>query len=155
METVQTLSAYELERGKPMPSKNHALAQTRLILAMADYVEQYTILSEVTLEFDDQALTHDIAVFSKLEPDWVHDEIRVSEVPLLTIEILSPRPSMHDLIEKVDIYLDNGVQACWVVQPTLKSIAVFTRNEEPVVFAGGEVLDPATQITVHLDSVFR
>jgi Uma2 family endonuclease len=155
METVQTLSAYELERGKPMPSKNHALAQTRLILAMADYVEQYTILSEVTLEFDDQALTPDIAVFSKLEPDWVHDEIRVSEVPLLTIEILSPRPSMHDLIEKVDIYLDNGVQACWVVQPTLKSIAVFTRNEEPVVFAGGEVLDPATQITVHLDSVFR
>jgi Uma2 family endonuclease len=155
METVQTLSTYELERGKPMPSKNHALAQTRLILAMANYVEQYTILSEVTLEFDDQALTPDIAVFPKLESDWVHDEIRITDVPLLTIEILSPRQSMHDLIEKVDIYFDNGVQSCWIVQPALKSIAVFTPNQEPVVYAGGEVPDPATQIAVHLDNVFR
>jgi Uma2 family endonuclease len=131
------------------------MAQTWLILAMASYMERYTILSEVTLEFDGRAFTPDIAVFSKLEPDWVHDEIRLTDVPLLAIEILSPRQSMYDLIEKTDIYFAHGVKSCWIVQPSLKSIAVFTPVNEPTVYVNGEIVDPATQIVIHLDNVFR
>jgi Uma2 family endonuclease len=155
METVKTLSTYELERGKPMPSRNHGIVQAFLVGAFLAFADQYTIMSESTIDFDGLTLTPDISVYPKISLDWVHDEIRMTTPPLLVVEILSPRQYMYDLIEKVSVYHDNGVKSCWIVQPALKSIAIFTPGEEPAVHVSGEIIDPATQITVHLDNIFR
>jgi Uma2 family endonuclease len=155
MQAIETLSEYELERGKPMPSKNHAIVQTFLIVALSHYAEQYTIMSEVALDLAPRPLTPDVCVYPKLSLDWVHDEVKMSEPPLLVIEILSPKQYMSDLVEKMEIYFAAGVQSGWLVQPTLKSIAVFTPDMQPHVYTGGEVVDPATGITIKLSEIFR
>jgi hypothetical protein len=50
METLIAESTYELERNKPIPSKKHSFAQTRLIIAFAKkYEQKYDIFSELTL----------------------------------------------------------------------------------------------------------
>lgn len=155
MEAIDAISEYELERGKPMPSKNHALVQTFLIGALLRYVDQYSIMSELSLDLEPRPLTPDISIYSKLPIDWVHDEIKMSQPPLMVIEILSPRQTMQDLIEKIETYFEAGVQSCWLVQPMLQSIAVFTPDMQVKVYTTGEAVDPATKITVKLEEIFR
>ena len=155
MEAVQTLSEYELERGKPMPSKNHAMAQYNLLLAFSRYKDDYSILPELTLELDGQPYTPDIAVYPKLETDWQHDEIRVSEPPLLTIEILSPKQTMDELMRKAEAYLAAGVKSCWIVQPMIESLSVLQAGRKPQTFTRGEVADTATGISITLEEIFR
>ncbi len=48
MEAVQALSDYELERGKPMPSTNHAFVQVPMIGVLLHYAGEFSILSELS-----------------------------------------------------------------------------------------------------------
>jgi hypothetical protein len=41
---------YEIERGKPMPSKVHAATQTNVIDSLARYKKQYRRLTEISLD---------------------------------------------------------------------------------------------------------
>ena len=48
MEAVLNKSTYEIERGKPMPSKNHGIIQSNLSgLFYVNYRKQYRFMSEV------------------------------------------------------------------------------------------------------------
>ncbi|MGI9174544.1 MAG: Uma2 family endonuclease [Rhodothermales bacterium] len=154
MQTAEALSDYERERGKPMPSKNHSFVQFRLVVALSRYSADYSILPELSLELDGRTLVPDISVFHKDAPDWRHDEIRVEEAPLLAIEILSPRQAMQDLAEKFEAYFAAGVKACWLVQPMLKTIAVFAPESDVRVHTEGVVKDPETGIEVALEEIF-
>ena len=49
-------------------------------------------------------MTPDITVSNMRQPDWLHDEIHVTAVPLTAIEIVSPSQSVNDLIPKVERY---------------------------------------------------
>ena len=51
-------------------------------------------------------------------------------VPSLIIEILSPTNQSHDLITKLNIYMEYGVKEYWIVNPMLLSITVYKLNEE-------------------------
>lgn len=154
METLEMLSEYELERGKPMPSKNHAIVQTNLILALSRVAAELSVLSELTIDFETGPLTPDICLYPQLEIDWIHDEIRMSEVPLLVVEILSPRQYLSDLTEKMELYFAGGVKSGWLVQPSLKSIAIFTPDMDSTVYTAGEMTDPALGITINLGEIF-
>lgn len=154
METVEALSDYERERGKPMPSENHSIAQFRLIVALSRYGTEFAIRPELSLELDGRPFVPDISVFPKRSPDWMHDQVRVSEPPLLAIEILSPTQAMQDLTDKFEAYLAAGVKACWLIQPVLKTIAVFTPGADPQVYTKGSVKDSETGIEVTLEEIF-
>ncbi|MBC7920657.1 MAG: Uma2 family endonuclease [Ferruginibacter sp.] len=128
METLVTsLSDYELERGKPMPSTVHAFIQGNLVYELKDrYRKEFTILPEINLNLPGGRPTvPDLAVYSRFEVDVRHDIIYRTDAPLITIEILSPRQNLQDLIEKTDQYFAAGVQSCWIVIPGLKAIAVY------------------------------
>ena len=45
MQTIITASPYEIERGKPMPSKNHAFVQGNLYFHLRSMFEQFQILT--------------------------------------------------------------------------------------------------------------
>lgn len=154
METLELLTEYELERGKPMPSKNHAIVQTNLILALSKIAADLSVLSELTIDLETGPLTPDICVYPELEVDWIHDEIRMSDLPLLVVEILSPKQYLSDLVEKLELYFAAGVKSGWLVQPSLKSIAVFTPDMTSTVYTAGELTDPALGITINLDDIF-
>jgi Uma2 family endonuclease len=46
-------------------------------------------------------------------------------IPSLTIEVRSPGQSISDLRTKCRFYRQNGVEACWLVDPTSRTVEVF------------------------------
>ena len=155
MESVAEISEYELERGKPMPSKNHGKLQFRIAKAIADrYEDRYDVLTEVSLDLS-KPVTPDIALFPTEPSDWLEDEIKVKRPPLSVIEILSPTQGNQELIDKLDIYFAAGVKSCWIVIPTYQLINVFTAKHEYKTFLTGELYDEKLDIKVNLDHIFR
>jgi len=51
-------------------------------------------------------------------------------IPSVIIEILSPSNQSHDLITKLNLYMDYGVQEYWIVNPMLNSVMVYTLNDK-------------------------
>ena len=79
------------------------------------------------------------------------DEI-VRVAPLLCIEVLSPDDRMSDIQEKVDEYLDMGVDSVWVIDPRRrKAFQTDVRSLQPVE----ELTVPGTKIAVAVSDVFE
>ncbi|SEM77221.1 Endonuclease, Uma2 family (restriction endonuclease fold) [Mesobacillus persicus] len=57
-------------------------------------------------------------------------ESRYIGVPNFIIEILSPTNQSHDLITKLNIYMNYGVQEYWIVNPMLNSVTVYSLDEK-------------------------
>ncbi|MFT5468326.1 MAG: Uma2 family endonuclease [Verrucomicrobiales bacterium] len=150
------LSDYEKERGKPMPSRQHGLVQMQLggqWITNSDFQVQ----SEVTLELAERPnLTPDLSVFPRKTIDWRHDEIRVSEPPIMVVEILSPTQGSFELMQRIDRYFNHGVKSCWVVYPTSRSLTIYTAegSEKTVTVDDKTATDPATGLTADLGIVF-
>ena len=93
---------YEEERGKPMPSYNHAAIQVNLITEFARNRE-FRVCSELTLELEGRPYTPDLSVYPRESLDLRHDLIRRTDPPLLVVEIFSPRQGSQDVMDKVDV----------------------------------------------------
>lgn len=151
---TEPISDYERERGKPMPSKAHGYTQSNLIIALAKFRDRYTIFSELTLELDGRELTPDLTVYPKTDVDLVHDEVRVTDPPLLAVEIASPTQNVQDLVQKSEFLLDAGVQSCWLVQPPLRTLTVFPGHMDGTTVSDGTLTDPVLEIDVDVEDVF-
>ena len=144
---------YERERGKPMPSENHAIVQSNLLVEFAKSRE-YRVLSELSLELDGRPLTPDLSVYRRKPADFRHDNVRLTEPPLLVVEILSPTQGSLEVMEKVDAYLKNGVKSCWMINPPQRAITIYTPDGGFKTVSEGVIKDPATGLTAELDVVF-
>ena len=138
-----------------MPSYNHAFVQSELIGAFLPSKE-YSILSELTLELPDgQRLTPDISVYPRRRPDWNHDKTRMTVMPVLVIEILSPGQGWQDIVDKLDLYFAHGVESAWLVQPGANMIAIYQSTAvPPQVVTTGEARDPVTGLMARLEEIF-
>ena len=153
-EKTEALSDYELERGKPMPSKNHAIVQSNLTFAlMGGYRQKYRILPELTLEFG-RRYVPDICVYPNQPYEREHDQIRVTEPPLTAIEILSPKQNADEIMEKFDVYFGVGVKSCWFVMPPTDTVFILTPDRKIQVFHDETLTDAATGISIDLREVF-
>ncbi len=153
------ISDYEIERGKPMPSRNHALIQGRLTVLLDTYSDDFTIFPEVDLDFKPKGATPDLCIYPKMHIDFSEeDEIKMKEPPITAIEILSPKQALEEVILKArKIYFANQVQSVWVVLPSLRSIALLQdAKSDPQFFTSADTLsDPATGIQINVGEVFR
>ena len=148
---IETISDYELERGKPMPSKNHAIIQKNILsLFILEFMTQFEALPELSLKMKGQNRVPDIAIYKSMEFIPNEDEIKVSEVPLCAIEILSPTQNTTELTSKCGEYFDFGVKSYWLVIPDLQAIFVFRNATEHEVFANKEMLEDK-QLGIQLD----
>lgn len=155
MEDVLIKSEYEIKRGKPIPSKNHAFIQTRLIVLFALKNLPYQILSELSLKIGATIKVPDLAIFENIEFTPGADEVQVTQVPLGVVEILSPKQNLTDLIVKAHAYFDHGVKSYWLVLPDLKSIYVFHKPNDSQVFSKKDILkDEELGIEIELAKVF-
>ncbi len=156
MQKMIEISQYELERGKPMPSKLHGHVQLKLGTALDNsYGDRFSLFSELTLDLNQWDSVPDISIFPKMELDYSKDEIKVTEPPLCAIEILSPSQSMQELISKARKYFSYGVKSCWLVIPGLKNIYVFSSPNDYQIFRDTETLhDPVIDVRLELSKVF-
>jgi Uma2 family endonuclease len=151
--TLEQPQTYEGERGKPTPSRNHSAAQFNLSVELAKNRE-FRFYSEFTLEFDGVLYTPDLCVYPRQAVDWRHDEIRRSTAPLTAVEIFSPTQAPQTIMEKIDVYFQNGVKSCWLISPHLKTITIIGADGEEHVFHSGTVRDPYTGLTADVSAVF-
>ncbi len=156
MDTFKEASAqYMVERGKPMPSYNHSITQSALTVAIVTrYREKYSIANELSLELPSRSATPDISIYLKRPMNPAKDQIKMTEPPLVIIEILSPSQSDYDIIQKFSDYFKDGVKSCWFVQPSLGIISIFTPDMKPHIFSSGEVKDPNIDIAIPLAEIF-
>ena len=154
--TLETLSAYEIERGKPMPDTIHAAIQTKLGFELrTKYHEQFRILSELSLATMPDGTTPDLALYPAFMLDYDHRQARRTDPPLLCIEIQSPSQSPEEMVAKTEVYFRFGVQACWIVQPAMQCVFVYEQPGRFKVFYGDDVLrDEKLGIELPLAAVF-
>lgn len=156
-EITTELTAYELERGKPMPSQNHSIVQLNLGFELKTrYRDRFRFMSEINVEVGGRTLVPDLGIFELTPIDMTHDVLVLTQLPLTAIEITSPRQALDDLIDKASAYLAAGVKSCWIVMPKLQGVAVFSAPGTYVFFRGTELLlDAATGIELPLGPLFE
>jgi Uma2 family endonuclease len=147
------LSAYELERGKPMPSLNHGIIQSNMIVEFAKD-RRWRPVSELTVKLAGREGTPDISILPRQPVDFTRDVIKPATAPTMIVEILSPTQGSVEIMERVDHYLANGVQTAWVVEPVFGDVLVCEANGKRTKFSSGVVTDPATGLTADLSVVF-
>ena len=146
---------YETERNKPMPSKNHGVIQNNLTgLFFMNYRKSYRFISEISIELDAWKSVPDLAIFEKMDIDFIHDEIRMTDIPLGIIEILSPTQGIQELNDKAERYFFYGVKSAWLVIPSMKTIAIYQSPYEFELFKQGIARDNVLDIEVDLKEVF-
>lgn len=151
--TLQRPLTYEEERGKPMPSFNHASIQSELIVAFASS-RSFRVCSELTLDIGGVSYTPDLSVYERQALDLRHDVIHTTTPPLLVVEIFSPRQGTQEVMDKVDAYFRFGVKSCWVVAPPLHTVRILTADGFEGTYHTGTVKDPVTGLAAQLEEVF-
>ena len=147
METLAPeISDYELERGKPMPSINHSAVQSNLIFELKTrYREQFRFLSEINVAIAGRVMVPDIGIFPTMVLDMANDSIVARQLPLTTIEILSPAQAFDELVDKARAYFEAGVKSCWIVMPKAQAVFVYSAPGQYEFFHKAKTLiDPAT-----------
>jgi len=138
-------------RERSVPQLSHASVQ-RFFTAYFTFTGKklgVRVYPELRLQVDaEHVRVPDVMVMRDSDPV---DEI-VVVAPLLCIEVLSPEDRMSEIQEKVDEYLDMGVNSVWVVDPRRrKAFQTDVRSLQPV-----EVLTvPDTKIAIPLSEVFE
>jgi Uma2 family endonuclease len=147
---------YELERGKPTPSKNHSRIQIRLGSAiLVRYEDQYDVRSEQSLGPPNPLFVPDLSIFPAEASNWQQDTVKESDVPLTVIEIISPSQTETELTEKAADYFAAGTKSYWLVQPLFRTVVILQPNADELVFHNEPLTDPVTGISIDLKHVFR
>lgn len=152
------ISDYERERGKPMPTFNHAIVQKNLLVSLdVRYRKTHTVLPEINITMPERPDTvPDIAIYPKLPVDFLHDIQSMTEMPLTVIEIISPSQSNDNILAKFERYFAVGIQSCWLVIPSFQSISVYSAPGKYQFFMSGTTLsDPVTGFELSVDEVFE
>ena len=157
MEATLDIPATDATLDEKMSSRNHSDLQTRLgFLLMMAYRQQYSIYTELDFNFASGKTRPDLCIMPKHQANWMEDEIIVSDVPLTTIEILSPEQSMNSLLDRIyQKHFPAGVKTVWLVIPALQIITILLPDRTRINVIEGILTDPVTGLQLTLSDVFE
>ncbi len=148
-------------------SLNHSLAQGRIttLLGCDERFEVMVKLSLDTTQIDlkrfnlnaKDELVPDICIYNGLPPTLDDDDVlKVSQMPDLAIEVLSPRQFIGELIRKIKAYFVLGVKSCWLAIPSIEAIDVYSQPQKHRIFTlnDTEVVDEVMDIHLPIQKVF-
>lgn len=165
------LASDDDEESTDMASWNHSWVQLQLAKTLLD-LPDYTPSIELSLDISqadlsqfnlsaDRELKPDICLYSAAHRGFKRptDLLRMTEMPLATIEILSPKQGTYDLKEKIKAYFFLGVKSCWLVIPEVEIVTVYSSIDQfnNFNFRGGdtEVIDEVLKLRVPLANMFN
>lgn len=135
-----------LDQCEPMPSLNHSYICVEILKQLFANPEIQP-LPELTLDIGN-GLTPDISVFFKhqIKPNFLKDIVKLKEMPILAIEIIAPRQSIQDVLDKAVVLTQASVKAVWGIEPYGRTIFVTTSEQQqilhkPVVETEGIAVD--------------
>lgn len=138
-------------------SYNHSELQSHLsFLFRQAYRSQYSILTELDFEFASGKVRPDLCIMPKRRANWLIDEIVVRDVPVTTVEILSPEQGLTGLIDRIySKHFPAGVQSVWLVIPHVQTVSILLPDGQQINVASGTITDPVTGITLELAQIFE
>ncbi len=156
------------DKDQEMPSRNHSFTQAQ-ITGLFSNDERFSTFVELSLDATQIDLSQfGLKIKEEIIPDvclYPHsvgfkeedDEQKMQEMPLLTIEIISPKQAISDILAKFKAYFALGVKSCWLVIPPVKTISVYSQLGHFKTFAMdmGEVIDEVIDIQFPLQKIFR
>lgn len=165
-ELLEIESDYQTE-SLEMGSLNHGIMQTR-IASQLSRDERFTVIIELSLD----ASKIDLSSFGlkakdELKPDICaypntvkrkrRDMVKMPEMPLLVIEIISPSQSIDSLLAKFDAYFELGVKSCWLVMPSLDIVDVYSQPDQHKSFDmdDTEIIDEVMDIHLPIQKLFE
>ena len=152
-------------------SINHSMAQPKLT-SLLDNDERFVTFVELSLDasaidlskFNLKAkdeLVPDVCVYAGSPPqpnqEIEADILRVSQMPDLAIEVLSPSQSVNFLVRKIKAYFALGVKSCWLVEPTVDVVHVYPQPNQHKTYdmSDIEVIDEVMDIHLPIQKVFK
>ncbi len=87
-----------------------------------------TDLSQLGIKAKEE-LKPDVCLYPKKKRRRRGEDIsKMSEMPVLAIEILSPEQAISQLIAKIKAYFTLGIKSSWLVIPATESVTVYSSN---------------------------
>lgn len=118
----------EENRDIKMPSVNHSFICAEL---MRQFLQDESLqpLPELTLDIEN-GLTPDICIYKRenIRPNFFEDILKMKELPLLAIEVISSSQNIASMLDKANTLLNAGIKNVWTVEPY--SHSVFVLNKE-------------------------
>jgi len=149
-----------------MGSVNHSLIQA-MITSLLVNDDRFTVFTELSLDVKQHDLSkYDIKAKDELKPDIClysneigfqeFDILKMTEMPLLAIEILSPSQGTKELKDQIRAYFDLGVKSCWLVIPDVQLISIYAKQGGFKNFdmRDTEVIDEVMDIHLPIQKVF-
>ena len=147
-------------------SYNHSYFQIDLALRLLQSGE-FTVLPELSLDTENLKdgtlrsafkleLKPDLSVYPLRPKPNPHDDIlRMTEMPLLIVEVLSPMQSFHKLSRKVKAYFVLGVKSCWIVSPQQQAVTVYQKADQSITYGTNQtVVDDVIGIKIPISDIF-
>ena len=164
----QTIAIFEEEAPEElvdMGSRNHSYLQFMIAFHLHN-AGDFTIFNELSLDSRPvqkdalgieipKELKPDIAVYPRLAIDFKNDQVKMTEMPLMVVEILSPYQGVKILVDKFKAYFALGVQSCWLVYPYERAIAVYDSPSNSHLYAQGNVIDATLACEIPLNQIFN
>jgi Uma2 family endonuclease len=136
------------------PSYHHGYVCSKLIAALS-FVPDITVFTELTLQIEDKDYIPDICLYPKREVNLTgKDILRMTEMPLVVIEILSPTQIVQDILDKFDRFFQSGIRSCWLVIPFAQTVSVYESSNQATVFHNEKIHDSALQIDIEWRAIF-
>lgn len=146
-------------------SLNHSAVQANLAF-LFKRLGQYSVFTELSLDISDvdvsqfdlqvrSELKVDVCLYPKRPMNPVQDVIRMKEMPLLAVEIISPRQGFYEITEKFKLYFALGVISCWLVIPNNRTITVYSAMDNFQNYVSGDVHDKQFNIQFPVQEVFE
>jgi Uma2 family endonuclease len=141
--------AYGVLRVAESPTVMHQRVVRRLLLALAPFVERERLGEvwcaplDVILDFDSGLVVQpDLLFVARESATYVSD--RLYGPPDLAIEVLSPRPRIGNVQERIGWFAQYGVRECWLVSLDRREVAVLTLRPggvaEHTVYSGADII---------------
>jgi Uma2 family endonuclease len=153
-----------------MGSLNHGTVQNNLGgLLKFKCDKKLAVITELSLDISQydlnkyelgvkEELKPDVCAYIKrpIIPDGKDDLVKVTQMPDLAIEILSPRQAISYLLRKTKAYFELGVKSSWLVIPPLDEVRVFSKPNAYKTFDLNqtEIVDEVMEIRLPIAEVF-
>jgi len=120
----------------PSPSTKHQRVSSKLQIKFGNFLvssncEVFSAPYDIELKNDNiegtKIVVPDISIICDKTG---FTDARYVGIPKLIVEILSPSNQSHDLVTKLNLYMDYGVKEYWIINPMLETITVYTLNDE-------------------------
>lgn len=161
--TIERMEEHGEGEFDDMGSHNHSMAQANLAYLLKK-LGSYSVYIELSLDTSGVDLSHlnlkdelipDVCIYPKRSMSTPHDILWMTEMPLLAIEVLSPRQGTYTILQKIEAYFLMGISSSWLVEPGTRVVHVYSGPSTRTTFSQGNVLNNQLNIELSLAEIFE